>query len=205
MEVDLNWFLKVMLCSVYIATGCISTKTSKDWNAIKSNPQFEVEKAKLKERLGGKLPCLESELFQFTNANKKPLPNCLYPVGKFESDWGDVVQSTKRLKIFQVVSNGFLVDPVKFYGSQFFIYEKDRNNLIDGAYFDSEFSFDFYEYVGPFSFQTLAGQRTLYSFKKVSAADIQKMQSDFKVYNLYTEILAQVGAWNDLSKTLHPQ
>lgn len=171
-----------------------------------SDPTFIQEKEILRKRMNGNYACTDANLASFLTGTKTPNKECLY----LNLVAYDGVTVGTDVTVFQTLPKGFILNlPYQScdqYGcinkiapNLIFLHRSDeKEELIDNKKLTELYPWDFYEYVGPYSYQSMTGLKTVYSFKRVSIKEIGSHQIDFKKYTVWLEIYSQMGAWKNL-------
>lgn len=183
-------------------SACATTnKSSQAWEDLRKSELYRKEKLTYHSRIDGKSPCWGIGLNAFLTANSsKPAEKCLYPNSKFVVGHEGVGQAIKQLQVLQVTPDGFVIKSPDFRNNQVvFIYKTDEIDIVDGTILDQAQNFNLYEYVGTFTYQTLAGPRTVYSFRKFNKKFVDA-RKDIKYYDPYRDFLIENKAWDHLGE-----
>lgn len=201
-----------MLIVVFIGFGGVKSPSKSDqklsakWEAVMETEGFKKDKAKFLERMEGKNICWDKGVDNFLkNDSSAPDPKCLYHSSRFmvgnEAGKNILMQETKRLKIFQVIKNGFLVEASGYDNDRkVFIFQTDEVGIVDGSYLDGEHNWDLYRYVGPFKYKTMLGVNTVYAFTKISKDSLRSTLEELSDYSPYREFYIKNGLWDMLDK-----
>jgi len=204
--------------TAFLSMGCTTMpmRVLKDWEARRTSQEFQKEKAVFKERLGGKEICWRSGVVIYTWASEIPPKECLYPAGAYMPTSQGPGVYPKLLNVMQTTSKGFLVKHIeqvcegricydRVNPNLVFIHKTDEQGFVDGSYLDEKPDGSLYEYMGPFSYETTFGSKTVHSFKKIPADKVKNALSGLLVYKPTDELFAQIGQWDDLEKSLQNQ
>lgn len=108
-------------------------------------------------------------------------------------------QAIKQLKVLQVTDDGFVISSPDNNKSQIiFVQKSSEESLVDGTYLDQKDGWGLYRYVGTYRYQSLAGPRTVHSFKRTSKKDFESVLKDIKVYGAIKEFYIQNELWEYL-------
>lgn len=203
---------KALIISLGIlASGCATTKhnpTKEKWNEVLNSKQFQEEKSLYKARMDGLDVCWGTGVDEFLSSNgPQPDSKCLYlssrisvekePDGLFGTK--NTVRQFNKLKVLQVTDEGFVVSsPDRNRSQVIFVQKSDEENLVDGAYLDQKGGWGLYRYVGTYRYQSLAGPRTVHSFRKTGKKEFEHIFKDIKVYGAIKEFYIQNELWDYL-------
>jgi hypothetical protein len=116
----------------------------------------------------------------------------------------ELKQNINQLKVFQVVSNGFIIDaPKDSYMPNLnviFIEKTDEAGVVDGSFLDDKHYWNLYEYKGPITYQTKIGSKTVHSFKKVSMDRLVKASEGLKSYGPRKELFIENELWGRMEE-----
>ena len=202
-----------------------SSERSARWKTMAASPEFQKEKQTYRERIGADF-CWTTGVSSFlVDESLKPSKTCLYPASKMivEREYDSIVfkgenilkQAVNELKVLQVTPEGFVVQTPhvitttimrggRSYTTQraintlIFIHKTDEAGLVDGQFLDESHAWNLYEYVGPFSYQTVAGSRTVHSFRKVARDRFAKAREGLTTYEPQREFFIVNQLWDRL-------
>ena len=152
-----------------IKKNCISETNTKQSNTLKEfvnkiiTYYTKEEQQIIANRTGGKHYCpMWSSDYLLSFNQEKPDKNCIYLI------------PPRSVQAFQVTDTGILAsyNLLQQYGysiSFYFHKTKELSELVDGSYVTGLFV-----YTGPYSYQSLTGQRTLYSFRALNKETLLK-------------------------------
>ena len=197
----------LLTCSL-LGASCASKPSY--YSKVKESPDFLSEKEVLRKRLNGKFPCIQPQLPTFLWHNTTPDKQCLYLNTGGVNNQG--VTNGSLVKVLQALPQGYLLhlpyQSCNRYGCVnevapylIFLHKTDeKEELIDGKFLSEFHHWDFFEYVGPYSYQSGIGPKTIYSFKRIPNETIKTHQQDFKKYSIWLEIFEKTGAWAQLKE-----
>lgn len=199
-------FTATVACLIFTSSlvAC-STMSKPSWHKLYESEEYKAEKKVYSERLGQLEFCWFTGVMDFLNdPSLKPNPNCLYPSSKMEITdngmFGEnrvLGQDLRKLRILQSTNDGFIISGA---GDKAILIQKQGfEDLVDGAYIDTQ-NFFVYQYAGPITYQTLAGSRTVHSFKRPSKSLIEGAQKGLKFYGPVTDLVVESRAWGQLQK-----
>lgn len=174
------------------------------WKERQNSTEYQKEKAIFNERLGNRKLCFEIGLDEYLK-DYAPIPSkqCLYPHSKFtisKTSAGNILgQNFKQLKVLGSTDNGFLLySPLNSSNRVIYLYKTIEENLVDGAFLDQKQEWKLYEYVGVYSYSTLAGKSTVYAFKKVPSEYFSKLNEGLKLYNPVADYHIENELWDQI-------
>ncbi|ASD64248.1 hypothetical protein [Bdellovibrio bacteriovorus] len=183
-----------------LTTACATLETPYSrWDKLTSDPLYQSEKKTFNERLNGKELCPSIGVANFTyETSIVPDKKCIYPDVKIakvylESDreWA------KSLKVLQVLDNGFIVSSNSPRATTIFIHKTDQEGVVDDTYLANDPNkFPFYEYTGPYSYNSLSGKRTVHSFKKVDRQVFVQAQNGLNSYFYLRDLFGNENLWD---------
>lgn len=182
---------------------------SAKYDQLLLKPEYLKEKKLFEKRTGGIEYCGRIGLSDFiSKTTHKPVKSCIYPAApqtiEFENHpyrKRNLRQPIKALRVFQVAPDGFLVEtPLNPYSTNhIFVHKTDETGLVDGSFLDEK-SWLMYEYLGPYTFRTLTGSRTIHSFKKLTADRFKQEQTDLKLFGPLSDYLIRNQLYDWLPK-----
>lgn len=199
-----------------LSAGCATTP---EWAVQKTkileSDEYKRERAEYVKRLGRSQLCDQVGISQFLSRYApKPDPECVYPASYYELEktWAGnkARQGLRTLKVLQAGPAGFLVvsgipeqmpygySPAFPAGKAIFIHRTDETGVVDGDFLDATHDFATYEYAGPYSYvATSGGQRTIHSFRRISANRLKEAGRDLNVFEGFTrEFFIKNGVWD---------
>jgi hypothetical protein len=209
----------LIICLIFLS-GCSIAEFKKNreesiifWNQRAASPEFQKEKTKFAERIGGKKVCWLGGLANYTQSSELPPKDCLFPTSPYTESDGQVGRAVNRLKVVQALPQGFLANTswkecsrnycADKIGENFiFIHRSDEGDLVDGSFIDPVSDYSIYEYAGPFTYNSVGGIKTVHSFRKKPADYLLKANAGFKFFSYYQELLSILGLWEELAKDL---
>lgn len=191
-----------MLAPLFLSSCATLESKYSRWDRTAEDTQFKSEKATFNERLNGKEICYWIGVASFTyDASAKPDSKCLYPDIKIARVYlSDDRQWSKSLKVLQVLDNGFIVTSDGPSPITIFIHKTDQVGVVDKTYLAADPNkFFFYEYAGPYSYNSLTGKRTVHSFKKVDRKVFIEAQKGLTSYYFIQDMFGNAGLieWAD--------
>lgn len=200
------------IASFLILSGCATqslNKSQQAWIDLGKSEAYQEEKVTYNTRMSKQEICWDIGLDDFLKPNPpKPNDKCIYPASKFivDTENGLITQSKtlrqefKQLKILQVSSKGFVIDSANYRNDQvIFVYKTNEENLVDGSFLDDSQNFMMYEYAGTYSYATLVGSKTVYSFRKANKK-IGEAKKDLKYYEPLRDFLIANQLWTNLGE-----
>ncbi len=207
----MNAIKSVIFVLPIVISACATpgSKNSKAWEDLRKSEAYQNEKAAYTKRLGDRAFCWGMGIDEFLQSSApKPDTKCIYPASKFVIQYGDaglvkarvLGQAFKQLKVLQVTPTGFVIQSPNFRNDQvIYVHKTDEADLVDGSLLDEAQNFKLYEYVGTYSYQTLAGSKTVYSFRKVNKK-LGEVRKDIKYYDPLREFLIENQLWENLGE-----
>lgn len=190
----------ISILTVLLLTSCATLESPYSrWDRTTSAPQFKSEKTIFNERLNGKEICPTIGVANFTyDASLKPETKCMYPDIKIARIFNDSGRDwRKSLKVLQVLDDGFIVTSDSPSATSVFIHKTNEEGIVDNAYLANDPNkFYFYEYAGPYSYNSLSGKRTIQSFKKVDRNILIQAQKGLTSYYFLEELMGNVQLWD---------
>lgn len=185
-------------------TSCASSPSRIKWEGLRASTTFQKEKVIHKERMGDREVCWGLGLDEFLkSANTAPAPNCIFPSSKISAeDEGFILenmtlkQNLSQLKVLQVTQDGFvLTSPYYQYRQIIYVHKTDEAGIVDGAFLDPSHDWKMYEYSGPYTYSTLAGSKTVHSFRKIPKEKFDKAGSGLQVFEPFKEFFIYNRLW----------
>lgn len=209
----------VLIPLVLAATSCVTTaqRMHQAWADLSSSEEFQKEKALFKKRTGGKEFCATVGIYVFTWPNNSPRKDCIYTSGGYRKDaeTNDITTHLEQLKVLQTTPKGFLIEHEYWFCPKFcekrtspgliFVHKTDQEGIVDGAFLDpaSDQTVRLYEYVGPYTYESVNGApRTVHSFKVFPREVLKTSMEGFKVYDPNEELYASLKIWHRLEESL---
>lgn len=195
-----------------LLSACATQSLNKNrqaWEDLGKSEVFQKEKATYFQRLGDRRFCWEIGIDDFLSGSTlKPDSKCIYPASKLVVQYDDgtftknkeLGQRYMQLKILQVTPEGFVIKSPDYRNNQvIFVYKTDEGDLVDGSALDETQNFKLYEYVGTYSYQTLAGSKTVYSFRKANKK-LGDARKNIKYYDPLRDFLIEHQLWGNLGE-----
>lgn len=162
-----EWFdgmsnaLKVCQEKIYTGSGRLEDRLALEQIREKINQHYmKQEEALFLKRTNGKKICSHPEELRMSSmdelllGSKKPARGCVY-------------FNNRNIVAQQVTGHGILAGLWGGLSDRVVFLQKgnsQENNIVDGEFIEK----GFFEYTGPFSYQSLLGQRTVHSFKRIN-------------------------------------
>ncbi len=199
---------KLFSLTIFIlVSACASTPSSdksRKWEAQRLTEEYQREKKTYLERLG-LTPCWDYGVdFFLANPGSRPNPGCLYPSSKLVLGWDESLitkrrrlgQELRQLKVLQVTPDGFIVhSPNRRANQIIFIHKTIETGIVDDSYLD-EVNWSAYEYAGTYSYGTLAGSKTVHSFKRLTPERVAAASKGMKFYDPFQDFFIENQLWD---------
>lgn len=198
----------LLTLTLSLLTACATPSLNKNaqaWEDIGKSELFQKERNTYFSRLGDRKFCWDIGIDDFLSSNSsKPDEKCVYPASKLVLQYEDgnksVGQAFKKLKVMQITPTGFVITSPNHADDQvIYVNKVDEKDLVDGSFLDDAQNFKMYEYAGTYSYATLVGSKTVYSFRKVNKK-LGEARAGLKYYDPLREFWIQNQLWDKLDE-----